>query len=66
VRKASEYREHAQQCRVLANRTSNSEHRAMLSRMAETWEALARDREAHIKRQRRIAALEQVGAAADL
>jgi len=66
LKKASEYRGHAQECRLLAGRTSNFEHKAMLSKMAETWETLARDREAHVARQRRIAAFESAGAGHDL
>ncbi len=45
--------------RLLANRSSNIERKATLSKLAETWETLARDREAHLLRQVRIAALEE-------
>jgi chromosome segregation ATPase len=60
LKKASEYREHAAQCQKLAAGTQNPEHKAMLMKMAETWETLAADREEHIARQGRIAALEQL------
>jgi len=45
VKKASEYRQHAQECRGLARTTQTDDHRAQLLKMAETWEALATERE---------------------
>jgi hypothetical protein len=44
MKKVSEFRRHAEECRELATRTS-PEHRDMLLKMAETWDALARNRE---------------------
>jgi hypothetical protein len=46
------------ECRQLAALTDNAEHKALLSKMATTWEGLAVEREAHLERQKRIAALE--------
>ena len=42
----------------MAAHTNDPEQRTMLLKMAETWEGLARDREEHLARQERIAALE--------
>jgi hypothetical protein len=44
MKKASEHHEHATECRLLAA-SAKGEHRAMLLKMAETWDSLARDRE---------------------
>jgi hypothetical protein len=57
MKKASEYKARADECRVLAARTSNPEHKAMLTKMAETWESLARERIERIARNERIAAI---------
>ena len=46
---------------MLAARASNPEHKAMLGRMAETWENLAQQRERLVERRARIAALEEQG-----
>ena len=45
LKKASEYRQHAQECRALARTTQTDDHRTQLVKMAETWEALAAERE---------------------
>ncbi len=42
----------------MASRTANPEHKAMLGRMAETWENLAKDRLERQERKQRIAALD--------
>jgi hypothetical protein len=39
------YRQHAQECRVLAKRARTAEEREMILKMAETWDELARSRE---------------------
>ena len=57
MKKASEYHQHGKECRELAARSGNAEHRAALIKMAETWENLARNRAAHVARLRRIEAL---------
>jgi hypothetical protein len=59
LKKASEYQEHADECRQLARTAVSPEHKAMLKKMAQTWESLARDRVQRIERARRIAGLEQ-------
>jgi hypothetical protein len=41
MKKASDYRQHALECRTLATQTKIEEHRQMLLNMAETWEMLA-------------------------
>jgi hypothetical protein len=45
MKKASEYREHANQCRMLARNAQNEDQRKQLEEMAQTWERLAQDRE---------------------
>ena len=44
MKKASEYQEHARECRALATGMKPGDERDQLLRMAETWDALARDR----------------------
>ena len=44
MKKASEYRQHAQACRQLAARMQHPDEREQLLRMAEQWEQLAKDR----------------------
>jgi len=51
MKKASEYRKHAQECRDMARGLPEGDHRAQLLEMAETWENLAREREAKAKKQ---------------
>jgi hypothetical protein len=45
MKKSSEYRHHAAECRALAQRMKDDNHRAQLLLMANTWESLADDRE---------------------
>lgn len=59
LQKASEYRQHAKECRELAHLTGSAEQRAMLEKMAQTWEGLAKQSEIRRARQQRIAALEK-------
>ena len=56
MRKASEYREHAAECREMASRVKAPQRDQLLT-MAETWESLADDRDKQIARQERIKAL---------
>ena len=44
MKKASEYRDHAQECRKLAAKMDSEEQRSQLLRIAEHWEMLAADR----------------------
>ena len=60
LKKAHEYREHAEECRVLARTALSPNHKAWLEKMAETWEGLAKEREQRIARSKRIADLEQL------
>jgi hypothetical protein len=43
--KVSEFRNHAEECRALAQRTKSADDRAMLLNMAATWDSLADARE---------------------
>ncbi len=45
MRKISEYRQHAQECRALAAIMPSGEQRDQLLGMADTWDRLARERE---------------------
>jgi hypothetical protein len=44
MKKASEYRQHAKECRDLAAQMESAPQREQLIEMAEHWEKLARDR----------------------
>ena len=44
MKKASEYRRHAEECRTLAKNMKLGEHRDQLLEMATTWENLAAER----------------------
>ena len=59
MKKVSEYRERAEDCRILAKRASLESRRDMLLKMAATWDGLAEDRERTMARQERIAKLEK-------
>jgi hypothetical protein len=59
LKKSSEYREHARDCRLLARTALTAEHRLMLENMARTWDLLAEEREDRLRRQQRLAELEQ-------
>jgi hypothetical protein len=48
MKKASEYRQHAEECRALAAKMELGDQRDQLLRMARHWEDLARDRTALI------------------
>jgi hypothetical protein len=51
MKKASEYRQHADECRALAGRMDVGEHRDQLLEMAATWDRLAEERAEMVKRQ---------------
>lgn len=59
MKKVSEYYQHADECRAMARTATTPEQKAMLENMAQTWEQLARNREATIRRRQRIAHLEK-------
>jgi hypothetical protein len=48
VKKASEYRKHAEECRALARQMKQGEYREQLLVMADTWDRLAEEREASL------------------
>jgi hypothetical protein len=45
MKKTSEYRKHAQECRAMAQNARNAEEREQLLKMAEAWERFAVERE---------------------
>ncbi len=55
MKKASEYRRHAQECRELATTMDSAEHRDQMLKMAEHWERLAEDRLALIQKHPELA-----------
>jgi hypothetical protein len=59
MKKVSEYREHAEECRTLARRSKTPEDRDMLLNMAATWDSLAEERTKAAERQQRLAQLER-------
>jgi hypothetical protein len=50
MKKASEYQQHAEECRALARRLGQGEHRNQLLGMAATWDKLAAERSELIRR----------------
>lgn len=56
MKKASEYREHARECRELAAKMDSGEQREQLLRMAAHWERLAKDRSELVERHPELAA----------
>ena len=55
MKKASEYEQHARECRALAGKMDEAEQREQLLAMAEHWDSLARDRRALIERYPEVA-----------
>ena len=55
MKKASEYRQHAEECRDLARSMDDSEHRAQLLEMAATWDQLAADRSELVRKHPELA-----------
>ncbi len=45
MNKAKDYREYARECRMIARGSRKEQERAQLEQMAQTWEALATERE---------------------
>ena len=45
-----EFRRRADECRALAREAMNEDHRTLILGMGETWEILARQREAYVLR----------------
>ncbi len=50
MKTASEYRQHAQECRMLAKQVPEGEAREQLLEMARTWDSLAATREGSVRR----------------
>ena len=55
MKKASEYREHAEECRMLANQMEQGDHRDQLLEMAATWDRLALERSELVRRHPELA-----------
>ena len=55
MKKASEYRKHAEECRILAKQVPEGPQRDQLLEMARTWDALADDRDALIRKHPELA-----------
>jgi chromosome segregation ATPase len=55
VKKASEYREHARECRVLAAAMESEKQKQLMLQMADHWEKLAADRSALIDKHPELA-----------
>lgn len=55
MKKASEYRAHARECRILAAGMESEEHRAQLLQMADHWEQLAADRSRLVRKHPELA-----------
>ena len=55
MKKASEYRLHAKECRELAAHMESADQRALMLQMAEHWDKLAADRVALITRHPELA-----------
>ena len=46
MKKASEYRQHAQECRALAKQMKEGDQRDQMLKIAATWDKLAEEQEA--------------------
>ncbi|MXQ14682.1 hypothetical protein [Microvirga makkahensis] len=55
MKKASEYRKHAEECRILAKQVPEGPQRDQLLEMARTWDKLADDRDALIRKHPELA-----------
>ncbi len=55
MKKASEYRQHAEECRALANQMAAGPQRDQLLEMARTWDKLAEERSELIRRHPELA-----------
>jgi hypothetical protein len=54
MKTAFEYRQHAEECRTLANQMPAGEQREQLLEMARTWDSLADTREGLVHRRREL------------
>jgi hypothetical protein len=55
MKKASEYRQHAEECRAMANQMKPGPQRDQLLEMARTWEKLAAERSDLVRRHPELA-----------
>jgi hypothetical protein len=55
VKKASEYRKHAEECRALARQVPEGPQREQLLEMARTWDNLANERDALVRKHPEVA-----------
>ena len=55
MKKASEYRKHGDECRLLAHRMEHGEQRDQLLEMAATWDRLAAERSELVRRHPELA-----------
>ncbi len=55
MKKASEYRQHAEECRAMANQSKPGPQRDQLLEMARTWEKLATERSDLVRRHPELA-----------
>ena len=55
MKKASEYRKHAEECRALARQVPEGPQRDQLLEMARTWDNLANDRDILLQKHPEIA-----------
>jgi len=58
MKKASEYRKHADECRRMLASFATAEQKAMLENMAKTWDTLADDRERQVVQRGRLTRFE--------
>jgi hypothetical protein len=57
MRKITDYRNHAEECRAMAAKAANDEQRDTLLDMDRTWDMLAGERERALEQKERIQAL---------
>jgi hypothetical protein len=57
MRKITDYRNHATECRTMATKAATDEQRDALLDMARTWNMLAEERERALEQKERIQAL---------
>ena len=61
MKKASEYRKHAEECRILARQMPEGAQREQLLEMARTWDSLAQDRDWLVERHPELKVVEPAG-----
>jgi hypothetical protein len=60
MKKASEYRQHAEECRAMARTMVSGEHQDQLLEMAATWDRLAAERSDLVRRHPELASEAEV------